>query len=65
MSNPIEAAFEEWIKQESVMKSSYRTHNEFSIAKLAFTAGVSHAAKANTELIKEYQETMEKINGNT
>ena len=61
MSNPIEAAFEEWAEQELVMKSRYRTHQERLIAKVAFAAGVSHAAKANTELIKEYQETMEKI----
>ena len=53
MSNPIEAAFIEYIEEVNPY-----TKIEYDTAKQAFAAGVSHAAKANTELIKEYQETI-------
>lgn len=53
MSTAIDAAFDEWVKQELVMQSRFRTQLERLIAEVAFAAGVSHAAKANTELIKE------------
>ena len=56
MSNPIEAAFDEWFGPNLCDYES----TSYKLCKLAFAAGVSHAAKANTELIKEYQETMEK-----
>ncbi len=56
MSTAIESAFEEWVGAVH-----YDYESEYDAARLAFAAGVSHAAKANTELIKEYQETMEKI----
>ena len=60
MSTAIEAAFEAWLEQRRDQDGTkYITFRE------AFTAGFDLAAKANTELIKEYQETMEKIDGNT
>ena len=52
----IAAAFEEWYNSLTHIEAS----NWDQLA-LAFAAGVDFAAKANTELIKEYQETMEKI----
>jgi len=59
MSSAIEAAFDEWLKE--TYHQDYKWGNgERVVARKAFAAGVSHAAKANTELIKEYQETMEK-----
>lgn len=59
MSNPIEAAFDEWAEENKHSMDIMGDFDKFVI-KEAFAAGVSHAAKANTELIKEYQETMEK-----
>ena len=61
MSTAIEAAFDEWLKE--TYHQDYKWGNgERVVARKAFTAGFDLAAKANTELIKEYQETMEKIN---
>jgi len=53
MSTAIDAAFKEWVGAVH-----YDYESEYDAARLAFQAGVSHAAKANTELIKEYQETI-------
>lgn len=56
MSSAIEAAFEEFYTMRPMM---HLTSYEQGL--LCFAEGIAHAAKANTELIKEYQETMEKI----
>lgn len=56
MSTPMEAAFEKvWLDQDD-----WHEYSERCCGLHFFELGVSHAAKANTELIKEYQETMEK-----
>ena len=51
----IAAAFEEFY---TMTPMSHLTSYDQLL--LCFTEGVARAAKANTELIKEYQETMEK-----
>ena len=57
MSTAIDAAFEEWLKE--TYHQDYKWGNgERVVAAKAFTAGFDLAAKANTELIKEYQETI-------
>ena len=61
MSTAIEAAFDEWYGTTSPNSTGSVENMVRYYAQLAFAAGISHAAKANTELIKEYQETMEKI----
>jgi len=53
MSTAIEAAFSEWYNKAIL-------DNGECPMRQCFYAGVDFAAKANTELIKEYQETMEK-----
>lgn len=54
MSTPIEAAFEEWAKKNNL----YFISGPEALAHKAFAAGVDFAAKANTELIKEYINTV-------
>jgi len=58
MSTAIEAAFEEFWGGELRESSSRHEVAAYNWAKKAFQAGFDFAAKANTELIKEYISTV-------